>query len=33
VTAFADQVASEALTSHMVSKRKQLEGRVERLWT
>jgi 3-phenylpropionate/cinnamic acid dioxygenase small subunit len=31
--AFAEQVASGALTSQLVSERKRLEGRVERLWT
>jgi 3-phenylpropionate/cinnamic acid dioxygenase small subunit len=33
VMAFTDQVASGALTSQLVSERKQLEGRVERLRT
>ena len=33
MTAFADQVASGALTSQLISKRKQLEGRVEHLRT
>jgi 3-phenylpropionate/cinnamic acid dioxygenase small subunit len=31
--AFTDQVASGALTSQLVSERKRLEGRVERLRT
>jgi hypothetical protein len=31
VTTFVDQVASGALTSQLVSERKRLEGRVERL--
>jgi chromosome segregation ATPase len=33
VTAFTNQVASGALTSQLISERKQLEGRVERLRT
>jgi chromosome segregation ATPase len=31
--AFADQVASGALTSQLISERKQLEGRIQRLRT
>jgi 3-phenylpropionate/cinnamic acid dioxygenase small subunit len=33
VTAFAEKVASGALTLQFVSKRKRLEGRIERLRT
>jgi 3-phenylpropionate/cinnamic acid dioxygenase small subunit len=33
VTAFAEQVASGALTSQFVSERRRLEGRIERLRT
>jgi hypothetical protein len=33
VTAFAEQVASGALTSQFVSERKRLEGRIEHLRT